>query len=62
MTNPFDPLAQPKPGRAKPRPKRARQRTWPDRLERQRSLSEILDEKCSGDDPSDDLYWGNKDY
>jgi hypothetical protein len=61
--NPFDKLAKPpvKP-RPKPKPKHGKQRIWPDPSGNQsRSLSEILDEKCAGEDPGDDLYWADKD-
>jgi hypothetical protein len=45
--NPFDSLAKPAPPQTSDPPT---------------PLSEILEEKCAGEDPADDLYWGNKDY
>jgi len=65
MKSPFDDIAQPpKPTRSTKRPRKhpeKRDRTQPDCLEQKRSLAEILEEKCAGEDPADDAYWSGKE-
>jgi len=59
MNSPFDSIAQPPKTKQKTKRKRP---TWPDCLvNHPRSLAEILEEKCAGEDPADDAYWSGKE-